>query len=103
MMILREALISRDLFIIDETRLVTIDTEDSLRQYFDLFGSDFMDKVPSQVKLNRQDKVQLLKEIDTFEKYITKRNKNILNIVYLSFKFPQLCELYFRVDPPADG
>lgn len=37
--VLREILISKDLFIIEENKLMVIDTQDGLRQYFDLFGS----------------------------------------------------------------
>jgi hypothetical protein len=32
-------LISKDLFIMEENKLISIDTEDALHQYFDLFGS----------------------------------------------------------------
>lgn len=33
------------------------------------------------------------------EQYLLKKNKRFLNVVFLSFKFPHFCELYFRLPP----
>lgn len=90
-------LLSKDLFIIEENKLINIDTEDALHQYFDLFGSDFMDKLPTPFRANKSDKHALNEEISNLEKYLIKKNKKFLNIVYLSFKFPHFCELYFKM------
>lgn len=95
--IYREVLLSKDLFIIEETKLINIDTEEALRQYFDLFGLDFMDKLPTPFKANKQDKHAFNEEIANIEKYLTKKNRKFLNIVYLSFKFPHFCELHFKL------
>ena len=54
--IFREILLSKDLFIIEENKIMNVDTEDALRQYFDLFGSQFMDKLPNPVRINKGDK-----------------------------------------------
>jgi hypothetical protein len=32
-----------------------------------------------------------------------KKNKKCLNIIYLSFKFPQFCELYFKEEYVEEG
>lgn len=40
----------------EENKIMNIDTEDALKQYFDLFGSEFMDKLPNYVKINKGDK-----------------------------------------------
>ncbi len=37
--ILREVLMSSDIFVIEENKLINIDTQEALHQYFDLFGS----------------------------------------------------------------
>lgn len=55
-----------------------------------------MDKLPAQTKFNKNDRHALNEEISNLEKYLIKKNKKFLNIVYLSFKFPHLCELYFK-------
>lgn len=89
--IFREVLLSKDLFIIEENKLINIDTEEALHQYFDLFGSDFMDKLPTPFRANKNDKHALNEEISNLEKYLIKKNKKFLNIVYLSFKFPHFC------------
>lgn len=98
----REVLISRDLFIIEENKLINIDTEEALHQYFDLFGSEFMDKLPTPFRVNKNDRHALNEEISNLEKYLIKKNKKFLNIVYLSFKFPHFCELYFKLPDMAD-
>lgn len=54
--VFREILISNDLFIIEENKLISIDSEETFRQYFDLFGSEFMDKLPTLYKPNKNDK-----------------------------------------------
>lgn len=95
--VFRELLISKDLFIIEENKLINIDTEEALHQYFDLFGSEFMDKLPTAFKINKNDKHGLNEEISNLEKYLIKKNKKFLNVVYLSFKFPHFCELYFKM------
>lgn len=77
--------------------MLNVDTEESLRQYFDLFGSEFMDKLPSFVRINKGDRHGLHEEINKLEQYLLKKNKRFLNIVYLSFKFPHFCELYFKL------
>jgi hypothetical protein len=100
--IFREVMISKDLFIIEENKLINIDTEESLHQYFDLFGSEFMDKLPTPFKVNKNDKHGLNEEISNLEKYLIKKNKKFLNIVYLSFKFPHFCELYFKLPEITD-
>ncbi len=61
--VLREVLISNDLFIIEENKLISIDSEETFRQYFDLFGSEFMDKLPTPYKPNKNDKHTLNDEI----------------------------------------
>lgn len=95
--IFRDVLLSKDLFIIEENKLISIDSQESLHQYFDLFGSEFMDKLPAPFRAARSDKHALHEEIANIEKYLRKKNKKFLNIVYLSFKFPHFCELYFRM------
>ena len=95
-------LISKDLFIIEENKLINIDTEETLHPYFDLFGSEFMDKLPTPFKVNKNDRHGLNEEIYNLEKYLTKKNKKFLNVVYLSFKFPHFCELYFRLPEVAE-
>ncbi len=47
---------SSDLFVIEENKLINIDTQEALHQYFDLFGSEFMDKLPTPFKPNKNDK-----------------------------------------------
>lgn len=54
--ILREVLMSSDVFVIEENKLINIDTQEALHQYFDLFGSEFMDKLPTPFKANKNDK-----------------------------------------------
>ena len=54
--VLREVLMSSDLFVIEENKLINIDTQEALHQYFDLFGSEFMDKLPTPFKPNKNDK-----------------------------------------------
>ena len=78
---------------------MSVDSEDALRQYFDLFGSEFMDKLPNPVRIPKNDKHMLHDEISKLEQYLLKKNKRFLNIVFLSFKFPHFCELYFKVQP----
>jgi hypothetical protein len=56
-----------------------------------------MDKLPTPFRPNKNDKHALNEEISNLEKYLIKKNKKFLNIVYLSFKFPHFCELYFRL------
>jgi hypothetical protein len=56
-----------------------------------------MDKLPAPFRAARSDKHALHEEIANIEKYLIKKNKKFLNIVYLSFKFPHFCELYFRM------
>lgn len=82
---------------------MNIDNEEILHQYFDLFGSEFMDKLPTPFKANKSDRHAINEEIATLEKYLTKKNKKFLNVVYLSFKFPHFCELYFRLPEVAEG
>lgn len=89
--------LSKDLFIIEENKIFNVDSEEIFRQYFDLFGSEFMDKVNPTVKLSKNDKHTLHEEIRKLEDYLLKKNKRFLNVVYLSFKFPHLCELYFKL------
>lgn len=103
--VLREVLISKDLFVIDETKLMLIDTQEGLHQYFDLFGSEFMDALPTNFRASRSERHIINEEIASLEKYLTKKNKKFLNVVYLSFKFPHFCELYFQMpegSPPDD-
>lgn len=76
---------------------MVIDSQEGLHQYFDLFGSEFMDKLPTPFKATRSERQIINDEIATLEKYLTKKNKKFLNVVYLSFKFPHFCELYFRM------
>ena len=38
---------------------MNVDTEEALKQYFDLFGSEFMDKLPNPVRIPRGDKHML--------------------------------------------
>lgn len=45
-----------DVFVIEENKLINIDTQEALHQYFDLFGSEFMDKLPNPFKANKNDK-----------------------------------------------
>lgn len=52
----REVLLSKDLFIIEENKIMAVDNEEALKLYFDLFGSEFMDKLPNPVKVNKADK-----------------------------------------------
>lgn len=85
------------MFIIEDNKLLNVDTEEAFRQYFDLFGSEFMDKLPNPVKINKSDKHALHEEIGKLEQYLHKKNKRFLNVVFLSFKFPHFCELYFRL------
>lgn len=47
---------SSDVFVIEENKLINIDTQEALHQYFDLFGSEFMDKLPTPFKTNKNDK-----------------------------------------------
>lgn len=89
-------LLSKDLFIVEENKIMAVDNEESLKLYFDLFGSEFMDKLPNPVKINKSDKHGLHEEINKLESYLLKRNKRFLNVVFLSFKFPHFCELYFK-------
>ena len=89
---------SKDLFIIEENKLMNVDTEDALKQYFDLFGSEFMDKLPNAVKITKSDKHNFHEEVNKLEQYMLKKNKRFLNVVFLSFKFPHFCELYFKID-----
>lgn len=95
--IFREIQLSKDLFIVEENKLLNVDNEESLRQYFDLFGSEFMDKLPTPIKINKSDKHAFHEEINKLEQYLLKKNKRFLNIVFLSFKFPHFCELYFKL------
>ena len=94
--IFREVLLSKDLFIVEENKIMAVDNEDALKLYFDLFGSEFMDKLPNPVRINKADKHNFHEEINKLESYLLKKNKRFLNIVYLSFKFPHFCELYFK-------
>lgn len=62
-----------------------------------------MDKLPTPFKVNKSDRHALNEEISNLEKYLIKKNKKFLNIVYLSFKFPHFCELYFKLpEVPED-
>ena len=88
---------SKDLFIVEENKIMNVDTEEALKPYFDLFGSEFMDKLPNPVRLAKNDKHGLHEEINKLEQYLMKKNKRFLNVVFLSFKFPHFCELYFRM------
>ena len=56
-----------------------------------------MDKLPVPIKLKQLDKHTLHDEINKLEQYLLKKNKRFLNVVFLSFKFPHFCELYFRI------
>jgi hypothetical protein len=56
-----------------------------------------MDKLPSPFKVNKNDKHGLNEEITKLEQYMLKKNKRFLNVVFLSFKFPHFCELYFKL------
>ena len=90
-MVFREILLSNNLFIIEENKLMNVDTEEALKQYFELFGSEFMDKLPTPTKIIKSDKHAFHEEIGKLEQYLLKKNKRFLNIVYLSFKFPHFC------------
>ena len=68
-----------------------MDTEEALKQYFDLFGSEFMDKLPAPYKVNKNDKYNFNEEITKLEQYMLKKNKRFLNVIFLSFKFPHFC------------
>lgn len=52
--------------------------------------------ITNPLKINRQDKYSFLDEISSFEKYLIKKNKKILSVIYLAFKFPHFVELYFK-------
>lgn len=84
--------------------MLLVDSEEALHQYFDLFGPEFMERLPSSVKLSKHDKYTYYEEISSFEAYLIKKNKKFLNVLYLSFKYPQFCELYFKesAENPAD-
>ena len=43
---------------------MAVDNEDALKLYFDLFGSQFMDKLPNFVRINKADKHALHEEIN---------------------------------------
>ena len=49
------------------------------------------------IRPHKIDKAQVTEEVTNIEKYLLKKNRKFLNIVYLSFKFPALCELYFKM------
>jgi hypothetical protein len=89
-------LVSRDIFLIEDGKAIIIDTYESLYQYFENFTVDFMERPPSMVRINKQDKHNYHEEISTFEKYLIKKNKKVSHIVYLAFKFPHFVELHFR-------
>ena len=93
-----QILVSRDIFIIEDGKAITIDTYEALYQYFENFTVDFMERPPSTVRINKQDKHTYHEEISIFEKYLIKKNKKVAHIVYLTFKFPHFVELYFRND-----
>jgi hypothetical protein len=63
--VLREVLISKDLFVIDETKLMLIDTREGLHQYFELFGGEFMDALPTTFRPARTERHVLHEEIAT--------------------------------------
>jgi hypothetical protein len=56
-----------------------------------------MDKLPAPVRIAKNDKHTLHEEINKLEQYMLKKNKRFLNVVFLSFKFPHFCELYFKM------
>ena len=56
-----------------------------------------MDKIPAVPRISKSDKLTLNEEITKLEQYMLKKNKRFLNVVFLSFKFPHFCELYFKV------
>ena len=56
-----------------------------------------MDKLPNPVRIPKGDKHTLHEEINKLEQYLLKKNKRFLNVVFLSFKFPHFCELYFKL------
>ena len=58
---------------------MTVENEDALRQYFDLFGSQFMDKLPNPVRINKGDKHMLHDEINKLEQYLIKNSPNLKN------------------------
>ena len=102
--IYHSVMISDEICVIDDHKILYSDTVESILPYFEPIQGNFLEKTGHQVgKINTlETKYKVIEEVSTFENYLTKKNKKIWNLIYAAYKYSHMVDLYFLNEEGAE-
>ena len=95
----KDLVMSKPLFIAEPSKITFVDDKAALRKYFNSFGLEMLS--PSRMG---NIFTSLESELLGLENQFNCKLKRLMNIIYMSFKYTNTCEVYFKTElgmPPV--